>query len=262
MVQLLFASGVSKEALNKSLLAIAASPPHTRYGELPITTEELEDLLAAMKFLIANGADPSHAGGDDKSTALHRLAVRKGVEAAIIFLLGHGAPLNAIDEENRTALFCVTEKEDDFGIIKLLAERGADVSIANNDGHTPLLNAANYGSTTVFQYLVDHGADPSAAAYNGEQPAHSAAYMCNTDILMTLGDLGIDLDTPDKSGFTRLLCAIHSSCSANVRLKTLEYLIAQGADVKATTIWNWSALHIAVTSQKPAQAELVQYLLD
>lgn len=77
-IQLLFASGVSQEALNESLLAIAASQPHTRYGELPITTEEPEDLLAARKFLITNGANPNHEGGDNESTALHCLVVRKG----------------------------------------------------------------------------------------------------------------------------------------------------------------------------------------
>jgi ankyrin repeat protein len=78
---------------------------------------------------------------------------------------------------------------------------------------------------------------------------------------MLLGNLAADLDRLTNGGFTPRLCAIHLGCGAEERTKTLDYLFSKRADINAHTAHSWSALHAAVASPKPAQANLVQYLL-
>jgi ankyrin repeat protein len=98
MIQLLLKSGVSQHALNKSLVALAASTLSASYGECPITSKELEDLLATMAVLLKAGSDSGYADfSTDGFTALHHLARRQDVTTAMQLLLEYGAPPNDKD---------------------------------------------------------------------------------------------------------------------------------------------------------------------
>lgn len=47
-------------------------------------------------------------------------------------------------------------------VVRVLLKAGADVSLHNQNGHTPLMEAASAGHTHIAKLLVEHG------AYNNE----------------------------------------------------------------------------------------------
>jgi len=55
-----------------------------------------------------------------------------------------------------------------------LLERGADPNAKNNDGHTPLHNAAYFGHVDVVKILLERGANPRIADNGGRIPLYYA----------------------------------------------------------------------------------------
>ncbi len=61
-----------------------------------------------------------------------------------------------------------------LGIVELLLSKKAAVNACNNDGRTPLIEAASK-SAALSRLLIDHGADINACDENGITPLHMAA---------------------------------------------------------------------------------------
>ncbi|KAF2135963.1 uncharacterized protein K452DRAFT_322730 [Aplosporella prunicola CBS 121167] len=51
--------------------------------------------------------------------------------------------------------------------VKLLLEKGADLSVSNNDGWTPLNSAADSGHLEIVKFLLEKGADLSVSSNDG-----------------------------------------------------------------------------------------------
>jgi uncharacterized protein len=96
--------------------------------------------LAAMKLLVAHGADPDipSAGG---ATALM---------VAAGYGWGYHYSMNAPDTW--------------MDVVKYCLQLGADVNVADSKGYTALHGAAYIGNNELVQYLVDRGADVKAVA--------------------------------------------------------------------------------------------------
>lgn len=76
-------------------------------------------------------------------------------------LLAQGADLNARTPDGDTSLILVGWATTNLAFIEWLVENGADVNLANNNGDTPLMDAARLGKSRIFQYLLSQGANPS-----------------------------------------------------------------------------------------------------
>ena len=129
----------------------------------------------------------------------------------------------------------------DQEIVRLLIDRGADTSFANEDGQTPLHEAAWNGHEAVTRLLMDRGADASVADKYWRTPLHGAAQNRHESVVRLLIDRGADASVADTSGLTPLHVAADGGHEAVVRL-----LIDRGADASVADKYGWTPLHAAV----------------
>jgi ankyrin repeat protein len=119
--------------------------------------------------------------------------------------------------------FFAAAKSADIALLKLLVQLGADPTIPNADGDTPLIAAAGLGTLAageiagteeevleVADWLIKNGADPNAVDKNGETAMHGAAYKNLPKVVEFLASHGASIDVwnkPNKHGWTPLLIA-------------------------------------------------------
>jgi ankyrin repeat protein len=77
----------------------------------------------------------------------------------------------------------------------------------NNDGETPLHEAAKYGQLDVLRFLVEHKADVNARQYDGATPLHFAAGFGELETVKFLLDNGAEVDVKEVSGMTPIMAA-------------------------------------------------------
>jgi ankyrin repeat protein len=119
--------------------------------------------------------------------------------------------------------FLLASKTADLPLMKLLVELGADPTLPNADGATPLMAAAGLGCLApteeagteaecleAVSYLLTLGADANAVDQNGETAMHGAAYKNLPKVVQFLADQGAKIDlwnTTNKWGWTPLRIA-------------------------------------------------------
>ena len=128
------------------------------------------------------------------------------------------------DEDGWTALLLAASK-DNFQLVRLLIEHGADINAATDDGETALSLAAFKGNLELVVYLLDQGSNIRDT--RNYKALHHAAGEGYNEIVRYLITKGMPVDAPD-SGWTALLIAAQEGL-----LETVKILIEQGADIHA-----------------------------
>lgn len=139
--------GVSQQDyLNQSMLETLQQPNPEE------NTQDLEALLkqGANPNMVVEGEDifQTHSPLHEAQTADHTR-----------LLLEHGADVNAVDEQGRTALHMAQDPAQ----VGVLLDNGGDLSAIDHEGNTPLHTAQ---SPEVAQAMIDEGAD--VATLNNE----------------------------------------------------------------------------------------------
>ena len=120
------------------------------------------------------GDDPAQvtALSGDGFTALH-LAIFGGQEEAARFLLERGADPNALsaNEAVRVPPLGTAAFVRSVPLARLLLDSGADVNGRGEGGFTALHSAAQNGDEDFARLLLERGADPSLATDDGKLPA-------------------------------------------------------------------------------------------
>jgi uncharacterized protein len=103
----------------------------------------------------------------------------------------------------KTPLLYAT-RAGDLAMTRLLADAGADLQRADENGITPLLNAilnagaANDGSASehfaIAQHLIERGVDVNVADWYGQTPLWAAVDVRNLDVTGPARDNGVDRD--------------------------------------------------------------------
>lgn len=92
-------------------------------------------------------------------------------------------------------------------VVELLVTHGADVSVRDRAGNTPLHCAAESDCLSAAKTLLDAGADPNAGeAYWGWSPLHVAAGTASIDLLQLLVDYGASMYKLSKVNPRSSLC--------------------------------------------------------
>jgi uncharacterized protein len=124
--------------------------------------------------------------------------------------------------------------------IRTLHELGADVCTPANAGDTPVYAAAYRGHGSAIKALHALGADISVAAENGDNPVCAAAFNGHGDAIRVLAELGADLDARSHNGDT-------AACTAAFygHEDALAALFEAGADLAAPGNGRCTPLHMS-----------------
>jgi uncharacterized protein len=259
---LMFAAREGKIDVVARLLAAGADvnsvmKPASTNGRAP--RERMSALMLAVEsghfelalFLVKSGADPndqrsgfsplhaitwvrktSRGDGEDGdppprgSGNIHNLQFVREIVAAgadVNLQLNKGEAGRAKLAMRGATPFLLAAKTADLPLMQLLHELGADPTIANADGCTPLMAAAGIGVTAVgeeagteaevlatIDWLVSLGADPNTVDKNLETAMHGACYRSYPAVAKKLADIGADpqiWNHKNKYGWTPQLIA-------------------------------------------------------
>lgn len=155
------------------------------------------------------------------------------VSAADVRVMAQQSPASATDVNRRevdgsTPLqWAVYEGKADE--VQRLLKAGADLTLANNYGASPMSLASEVANTPILKLLLDAGASANSANPEGMTALMAVARTGNLEAAQLLLDRGAKVDAKENfGGQTALMWA-----SARRHPKMMELLISRGANVNA-----------------------------
>lgn len=201
-----------------------------------------------VRLLLASGAIVNLSNGYG-NTALHE-ACRHGYYEIIKLLLEAGAHINQINKKGSSPLHFLCYGSDPqafpISLFQLLLSAGADLSLRDGTGLTPLLVACSSGRLDVVKLFIQHGADVTAVDEK-KKGAYDIAVFYNKEDVATY----FSQDAP----FTRF--AVASKDSANIPQDTAnaDYKASsKESDFRAGTSAKASAAEFGTESRRSAAA--------
>jgi ankyrin repeat protein len=196
-----------------------------------------KDMRRAIAALLAHGADPNvrlrtapaslfgpaRGAGSEVITEVQAAKPRAAAAGAARPRGERG--MAAAGSFAGATPFWLAAKNVNVDIMRMLAEHGADPTLANAEGTTPLMVAAgltqvqgprarrgdvsqfysNWGEADSLQavdYLLGLGADVNGANQARQTPLHGAAYMGSNALVQRLIERGATIDVQDAQGQT------------------------------------------------------------
>jgi ankyrin repeat protein len=224
-----------------------------------------EGLMAILPLMIDAGADTTltnRFGG----TALIPAAERGHVEIVDELLTRSDVDIDHINDLGWTALLEAIVLSDGGAahqqIVQMLVDHGADISIADKAGITPLshaqargfgeiesilkaahernrrlIDAAAAGDVESVKQLLAQGAGVQATDETGATALIAAAYQNQTEIAKLLIDAGADVNVQDRTQQSAYLIS-----TSDGFLDLLQMSLANGADVHSLDSYNGTGL--------------------
>lgn len=206
--------------------------------------------LDLATLLITSGARVDQAGRSTRGTPLAR-AVEKGLGAFVDLLLNAGADVSLPDAAGRSPLWLAVE-QDQPEIADRLIQGGADPDFVL-DGVPLLARAAQTGRARLVELLIAAHAAVDAPLRDGTTPLMIAAAGSEPRVLEALLRAGARLDARDNSGATPLARALVGDSP-----RSLAALLEAGADVRLADQAGVTPLMLAVDrGQLPAVTALL-----
>ncbi|KAL7299617.1 hypothetical protein TKK_0007380 [Trichogramma kaykai] len=235
---------------------------------------------AVCELLLSHGANPNLTSKDGL-TPLHRICrYHSNADFLELFFNSSKRPLqvNARDKFGNTPLHAAVHRKC-LKMIEVLLRRGADPSLANKRGVTPLLLMVDgrdtsgrtllhvvmdLGHLNLMEFLLKIGADPNAADNDGETPLHTVSRYAYLNYLAQnffeicdAEKITLKLDAKDKRGWTPLHLAINSGSRY-----IAESLLARGADPNLPNDDGETLLHVICSQGDDKTAKLFFDICD
>jgi cytohesin len=100
------------------------------------------------------------------------------------------------------SLFVAAGHGDLAEVKRLVVDCGVDPNIQDNNGWTPLHDAAFWDHPEIVEFLLEHGADPNIQDNDGDTPLHIAARRDYCVVVKLLLNHGADPTIRNKKGRT------------------------------------------------------------
>ncbi len=188
-----------------------------------------------IDFLLKNGATIT-AISEKEDTPLHTVMYSELRPHLVKTLLDNGVAINAQNKLGDTPLHIFIDrnhspKEEVFEILLLLKQYGADFSIKNDEGLTPLLIAAKQCNVKIVKYLLDEcGATSNETNADGNSALHIAVKRNYYDMVyVLLNRTGII--TTNHAGQTPLHVAVQDDAMQLIPI--IYFLLSKGIDINA-----------------------------
>lgn len=257
--------GQPASALQQQLLRIAASLS-TRVSQSArqtaaallqyCSTGDARVLLALQRHLCgiqdANGDTPLHLAIIHQQTAvIHQLI------QTLLSSQQH-AILNTANHLQQTPLHLAVITRQ-LKVAEVLLKAGADPTLVDKDGRSPLHLAALAGDTAALRLLLAHLGERYAHLvnmpdYHGLQPLHLAVRRDGERCLRLLVEGGAKINAPErKSGNT----ALHLAVRENLFKVACTLITELKADVNACTFGGNTALHLAASLGSPTLCSML-----
>ena len=174
------------------------------------------------RLLLDCGAD-INAVDEDNRTALFYASL-----SGAAFLIEKGIDVTKIDEYKDTALIYAIKARKDYDLAELLAKTRC-LDILNGNGHSALTEAILEKQFEFAKKLILAGADVNAASEKGLSPVYCACDKSNLELVKMLVERGARVDIPCATAYYPHwpLCA--AMYPDNYEL--VEYLLEHGAKV-------------------------------
>jgi uncharacterized protein len=188
-------------------------------------------LFAGLMLIVAplfSGGSNSLAQGEPGMLLIE--AVRAGNTDKALKLVSGGAPLEARDADNRTALLLAT-RGNLVGIASALIKAGANVNAKDSIHDTPFLYAGAEGRNDILELILATGkANLRDTNRYGGTALIPAAHHGHPETVRLLLGTAIDVDHVNNLGWTALLEAVILGDGGPVYQEIVKLLLAGGAD--------------------------------
>ncbi|MBL8151042.1 MAG: ankyrin repeat domain-containing protein [Blastocatellia bacterium] len=194
-------------------------------------------------------------------TALTIAAARKNLEIAT-YLLEAGADTNIYDEDGWTPLM---EAASNSAIItEAMIKKGAEVNVVAHGGLTPVMIATRQtyqDSFDTIKLLLEAGAKVDAQNKTGVTALMFAAGAAASNKVGLLLSRGANVNLQDKNGLTALMYASMASHSNFKRIETVKFLINKKADLSIKDKNGKDVLEYAKAYKQDAILELLSSMV-
>lgn len=140
----------------------------------------------------------------------------KSVER-MAFLIDQGLDLDDQENRDRKTVLHQACSRHDSGVVDLLLTRGANITLTDRNGCTPLMIASKFSKDVILDLLLQHGGNDLNAVNNeGRTALHLSAIECYDKVVTLLITAGADPTIQDNIGMTPLA---HAQRYAEMHLK-------------------------------------------
>ncbi|KAK5644313.1 hypothetical protein RI129_005613 [Pyrocoelia pectoralis] len=167
----------------------------------------LDDLL---NELISKGADinkRTHAGGTPLSLHIQHWYTRRSTTK---ILLDKGADVSIVDNQTGNSLLHFAAEKGNDDILEVLLSTSMDINSRNNEGDTPLHLSIKRGYTSAAELILTKGADPNIADGRNNTCLHSAVTGGAEDLVKSLLKHGANANAANNDNETPITRAQRS----------------------------------------------------
>ncbi|GFN80591.1 fibronectin type 3 and ankyrin repeat domains protein 1 [Plakobranchus ocellatus] len=240
--------------LSKSHVFAGLQPNKTYSFRLKIDSSSVKSDWSTVTTIKTQAAPYT---GDD----LHH-AIRRGNIDKVREVLDSGdVHPDAQDEKDFSALVAAGLREN-FEIMELLLEHGADVNRKDASGKTPLIHAASRDLLETVKWLCEHGAQTDTLDKSGMAAIHHAVDGGFVKVVEWMldhsGDYGFDIEQVETSGGMTPLNRCANMTPDSKAYELAASLQLRGANMSSKAYNNYTPLLNAIIRRKP---RLVEFFL-